>query len=197
AVEREDIESLASSLRVDGAALSPVVPALSSWRRQRRERSLVDGWRYRVVWTPLADTAMDTAPGTWLAVVPAGYAGDAWVTSVLAAVGTDAVLLEVGEPGAGETDRTALAGRLAEVATAPSTAMDGAGFAGVLSLLALGESPVAEHPAVPAGLAQTVALVQALGDAGIDAPLWCVTRGAVSIGRSDRVASPVQAQVWG
>nr|AYW76483.1 MjmI [Streptomyces sp.] len=193
AVEREDVESLASSLRVDGAALSPVVPALSSWRRQRRERSLVDGWRYRVVWTPLADTAMDTAPGTWLAVVPARYAEDAWVTSVLAAVGTDAVLFEVDEPGNGETDRTALARRLAEVATST----DGAGFAGVLSLLALGESPGAEHPAVPVGLAQTVALVQALGDAGIEAPLWCVTRGAVSIGRSDRVASPVQAQVWG
>ncbi|MES4908498.1 type I polyketide synthase [Streptomyces sp. NPDC000395] len=191
AVEREDVESLASSLRVDGAALTPVVPALSSWRRQRRERSLVDGWRYRVVWTPLADGAMDAAPGTWLAVVPAGCAEDAWVTSVLAAVGTDAVLLEADEPGAGEADRTALAGRLARLAT------DGAGFAGVLSLLALGESAVDEHPAVPVGLARTVALVQALGDAGIEAPLWCATRGAVSIGRSDRGVNPVQAQVWG
>ncbi|MFC6137799.1 type I polyketide synthase, partial [Streptomyces spororaveus] len=29
------------------------------------------------------------------------------------------------------------------------------------------------------------------------APLWCVTRGAVSVGRSDRLVSPVQAQLWG
>ncbi|MDT0543553.1 type I polyketide synthase [Streptomyces sp. DSM 41529] len=186
AVEREDVEALASSLRVDGAALTPVVPALSSWRRQRRERSLVDSWRYRVAWTPLADTAVDAASGIWLAVVPAGCAEDAWVISVLAALGTDAVVLE-----ASEADRTALAGRLARSAT------DGAPVAGVLSLLALDESPLADHPAVPVGLALTVALTQALGDAGIEAPLWCVTRGAVSIGRSDRVACPVQAQVWG
>ncbi|MFH8979371.1 acyltransferase domain-containing protein, partial [Streptomyces sp. NPDC017890] len=59
--------------------------------------------------------------------------------------------------------------------------------AGVVSLAGLGE----------AGLAGTVGVVQALGDAGIDAPLWLVTRGAVSVGRSDRLVSVEQAQVWG
>ncbi|MFB7267963.1 type I polyketide synthase, partial [Streptomyces nojiriensis] len=28
-------------------------------------------------------------------------------------------------------------------------------------------------------------------------PLWCLTRGAVSVGRSDRLSSAVQAQTWG
>ncbi|MBU3871389.1 KR domain-containing protein, partial [Streptomyces sp. 4503] len=42
----------------------------------------------------------------------------------------------------------------------------------------------------------TVSLVQALGVAGIDAPLWCVTRGAVSVVDGD-VVDPDQAGVWG
>ncbi|RSS49923.1 SDR family NAD(P)-dependent oxidoreductase, partial [Streptomyces sp. WAC07061] len=46
-------------------------------------------------------------------------------------------------------------------------------------------------------VAGSLSLVQALGDAGIAARLWCVTRGAVSTSAADRVADPVQAQVWG
>ncbi|MEU1950188.1 polyketide synthase, partial [Streptomyces sp. NPDC020125] len=42
----------------------------------------------------------------------------------------------------------------------------------------------------------TVSLVQALGVAGVDAPLWCVTRGAVSVVDGD-VVDPDQAGVWG
>ncbi|KJS51994.1 hypothetical protein VM98_34105, partial [Streptomyces rubellomurinus subsp. indigoferus] len=40
-------------------------------------------------------------------------------------------------------------------------------------------------------------LLQAMADAGVDAPLWCGTRGAVSVGAGDRVTSPEQAQLWG
>jgi NAD(P)-dependent dehydrogenase (short-subunit alcohol dehydrogenase family)/acyl carrier protein len=50
---------------------------------------------------------------------------------------------------------------------------------------------------VYAGAAATLALVQALGDAGIPAPLWVLTRGAVSVGDTDPLTSPAQAQVWG
>ncbi|RST05625.1 SDR family NAD(P)-dependent oxidoreductase [Streptomyces sp. WAC07149] len=45
--------------------------------------------------------------------------------------------------------------------------------------------------------AGSLSLVQALGDAGIGARLWCVTRGAVSTSAADRVVDPVAAQVWG
>ena len=68
---------------------------------------------------------------------------------------------------------------------------------GVLSLLALDEAPLAGFPVVPGGLAGTLVLVQALGDAGIGAPLWVLTRGAVAAGEAEAVASPVQAMVWG
>ncbi|MBC3839574.1 hypothetical protein GXW82_03170 [Streptacidiphilus sp. 4-A2] len=37
---------------------------------------------------------------------------------------------------------------------------------------------------VNTGLAATMGLVQALGDAGIGAPLWVLTSGAVAAGRS-------------
>ncbi|WP_433335341.1 type I polyketide synthase [Spirillospora sp. CA-294931] len=43
----------------------------------------------------------------------------------------------------------------------------------------------------------TLALVQALGDAEVEAPLWCATRGAVSVGGSDPLRSVEQAPVWG
>ncbi|MFE3639366.1 acyltransferase domain-containing protein, partial [Streptomyces sp. NPDC059168] len=56
AVERGDLESLAATMEVDDQdAWGSVLPALSAWRRERRVRSEVDGWRYRVTWRPLAD----------------------------------------------------------------------------------------------------------------------------------------------
>ncbi|MCQ8195601.1 acyltransferase domain-containing protein, partial [Streptomyces rugosispiralis] len=42
----------------------------------------------------------------------------------------------------------------------------------------------------------TVLLLQALVAAGVDAPLWCVTRGAVSVVDGDLV-DPDQAGIWG
>ncbi|MFJ6676061.1 SDR family NAD(P)-dependent oxidoreductase, partial [Actinosynnema sp. NPDC091369] len=56
---------------------------------------------------------------------------------------------------------------------------------GVLSFLALDESPHPDHPALTVGLARTIDAVREL-----DAPLWCVTRGAFG----DR---PLQALAWG
>ncbi|MFF7216569.1 type I polyketide synthase, partial [Streptomyces sp. NPDC008238] len=166
-VEREDLASLLAELDVSGdASLGEVLPALSAWRRQGRERSEVDGWRYRVVWKPLAEASGARLSGSWLVVVPAGGADDALVVGALAGRGADVQRVVVGRG----TDRAALA-----------ELVDGE-YAGVVSML---------------DLAGTVALVQALGDARVDARLWCLTRGAVSVGRSDRLVSPVQAQVWG
>ncbi|WP_372503534.1 type I polyketide synthase [Streptomyces spectabilis] len=195
AVEREDLERLAAELEVaqDAAAdLGAVLPVLSSWRRQRRERSTVDAWRYRVTWKPLTGGLPGPAlTGRWLVVVPERAAAHPWaagVTDALARAGAEALELHVSE---GELTPESLAARLRE------HARDGGEPAGVVSLLALDESPLADHPAVPAGLAGTVALVRALADAGGQARLWAVSRGAVSTGRSDRLTSTVQAEVWG
>ncbi|MER5642579.1 beta-ketoacyl synthase N-terminal-like domain-containing protein, partial [Kitasatospora sp. NPDC002227] len=54
AVERGDVAALSAELGLgEGEQLSGLLPAISSWRRVRRERSVVDGWRYRVVWRAL------------------------------------------------------------------------------------------------------------------------------------------------
>ncbi|MFI9629693.1 type I polyketide synthase, partial [Streptomyces sp. NPDC052042] len=190
-VENEDLAALAERLEVaDDSPLSSVLPALSRWRRRQRSRSVVDSWRYRISWQPLTggrDTAELT--GTWLLAVPEGGEDDPAVSAVTDALtrhGAEVAPLPV---RTGET-RTELAARLGRDpgATAP---------AGVLSLLALTGEAHPDHPELPAGLALTTLLVQALGDAESTAPLWCATRGAVSTGRSDTLTSPQQAMVWG
>ncbi|WP_282793955.1 type I polyketide synthase [Streptomyces sp. CC224B] len=194
AVEREDLEELAAELEVteeSATGLGAVLPVLSSWRRQRRERSTLEGWRYHVTWKPL--TGGLPAPdltGRWLVVVPEEAAAHPWtsgVTQALTSAGAEAIELRL---ATGELTVGALAGRLRELTGDP-------GLAGVVSLLALDETPLADHPAVPAGLAGTVALVRALADTGTTARLWAVTQGAVTTGRSDRPAGAAQALLWG
>ncbi|QTZ95654.1 type I polyketide synthase [Streptomyces auratus] len=197
AVGDQDAATLAGTLGLPGAeALDEVLPALSSWHRNRRQRGTADGWRYRVVWRPLTEPAARQLDGEWLVVVPAGYEDDALVH------GAREALAEAGARTHSLTvdDRAGLADLL----------RPGPGpFAGVLSLLALDERPDRTHPCVPTGLSLTLALLQALGDAGIDAPLWCVTRGAVGIGTTaeaatggsagehDAPTNPDQAGIWG
>ncbi|WP_018505729.1 type I polyketide synthase [Parafrankia discariae] len=153
--------------------------------------------RYRLAWTPVSVTKTATAagPGRWLVVIPAEVAADGGTEggvggSVescvrgLAGRGAEVVRFEV---DLAVTDRSVLAARLAPLD--PLT--------GVLSLLALDVRELPGRQPVTRGLAGTLSLVRALGDAGVEAPLWCVTRGAVSVGGADTVTSPPQAQVWG
>ncbi|GHF52619.1 hypothetical protein GCM10010218_37610 [Streptomyces mashuensis] len=193
-VENQDLPALAGTLGVGpDEPLSAVLPALSAWHRQSRDHSTVAGWRYRTTWQPLPATAPAALTGTWLVVEPAGTgdaATDAWTGTVVQALaGHGATVLRLAADATTE-DRDTLARRLAET-------LAGDAPAGVLSLLALDEREHPGHAGLPAGLAGTTALLQALGDAGIDAPLWCATRGAVSTGRSDRLTHPAQATVWG
>ncbi|WP_269859529.1 SDR family NAD(P)-dependent oxidoreductase, partial [Streptomyces sp. RPT161] len=175
AVEREDLESLADTLEIDGdQPLSAVLPALSSWRRTNRERSTVDGWRYRVTWKPLPEDGTARLSGTWLLVAPESEASRAAdVTRVLAERGATVRQLT---PTA--TDRESLAKDLA---------VEGTELSGVLSLLAFEGQPL--HSAL--------ALLQAMADAEVNTPLWCVTTGAVSVGAADRLTHPAHALVWG
>ncbi|WP_446459066.1 type I polyketide synthase [Streptomyces rhizosphaericus] len=222
AVEAEDWQTLAAELTVEGdQPMSAVLPALASWRKQAREQSTVDGWRYRVTWKPLAEERSARLTGRWLVVTPATE--DTWtdaVAGVLAERGADVTRIAVDTAVDGREElaarlRTALAEAAAEAevgtgagadaetetgvgsGTEAGTDADGAAFAGVVSLLAPAEGAHPEHASLPAGTAAQLALVQALGDAGIGAPLWCLTQGAVSVGGTDRPAAPEQALVWG
>ncbi|WP_443098484.1 type I polyketide synthase [Streptomyces tubercidicus] len=190
-VEQEDLQALTDALDLDGSEpLSAVLPALSSWRRNSREKSTVDSWRYTVRWTPLAERAA-ALYGTWLLVAPAGEPADGRVVAVrdaLTAHGARVRLVELTSEDGSDRERTA--DRLSE-------SLGGDHLTGVLSLLPLDEHAHPAHPAVPIGLSGTLSLLQALGDLGIEAPLWCGTRGAVAIGRSESVTHAHQALVWG
>ena len=189
AVERADLDALAGTLGVDGdKSLREVLPALSGWRRQRRDQSVVDSWRYRVEWKPVEGSTTAVLSGTWLLVASAGEAEHEWVGAITEALVERGV--EVWRVVLAEADRGGLAAQLGEALA------DGLLVSGVLSLVALGKRPCDES-GVPGGVAGTVTLVQALDDAGVEVPLWVATCGAVSVGRSDELRSPVQAQVWG
>ncbi|GAA2042512.1 hypothetical protein GCM10009839_51610 [Catenulispora yoronensis] len=192
AIEDGDLSGLEDALAIDATRpLSELLPALASWRRRERADGAVADWRYRVAWSPVGDPGPAVLAGTWLAVVPAGHEDSArGVLDALAERGAQPVVLPLGP---GLPDRGALAARLAEEVAGPGDNV----VAGVLSLLAFDEAPLEGYAAVPAGVAWTVALAQALGDAGISAPLWAVTQGAVSTGPGDVLSSPAQAQVWG
>ncbi|WP_327682117.1 type I polyketide synthase [Kitasatospora sp. NBC_00458] len=187
AVERGDVASLAADLRVDGEVLGEVIPALTSWRRRSADQAVVDGWRYRVEWRPLGEPAGGALSGVWVLVVPVSGAGEAadGVEAALTVGGARVVRVVVGDV----LDRVGVAGALGGVVSSV-----GGGVRGVVSLLALAEG---ESGCVPVGLGGSLVLVQGLGDAGVEAPLWCVTRGAVGVGSVDVVSSPVQAMVWG
>ncbi|WP_428846381.1 type I polyketide synthase [Kitasatospora hibisci] len=196
AVAEQDVAALAATLEVEDEeqrrSLTTLLPALSSWHRQSLDRSAVDDWRYRIAWKPVAGHAASALTGTWLVVVPAGHSEAAWVaeaTRVLGVRGARTVLLEVPD---GDADREVLAARLRGL-----LADDASDHAGVLSFLSLADSRCPGKRTVTVGLALTLALVQALADLGVRAPLWCATRGAVSAGPSDAPADPVQAQLWG
>ncbi|WP_307791429.1 type I polyketide synthase, partial [Streptomyces actuosus] len=183
AVEHEDVAALADTLDVDEGLVRPLVPALSSWVRGRRERNRVDQLRYRITWEPLDPGTGTPLTGRWLLAVPDGTAGDdlaRTLADALTARGAEAVPF-VYAPG---EERAALAARLAETGT----------LAGVLALPAAG-TPI-EDDAADLAL-RTVRLVQALGDARTTVPLWLATSGAVATARADAAPDPAQAALWG
>ncbi|MFD6691094.1 SDR family NAD(P)-dependent oxidoreductase, partial [Streptomyces bacillaris] len=174
AVEREDLGELADTLQLSDAPqlLGSVVPALASWRREQRQRSVIDGWRYRVVWKPLQTPPPASLEGTWL--VAGGVDED--VVTALAEAGARTVTLPTDTAG----DRAGLVERIAALPE----------VRGVVAM-------PADSVGVVDRLAALVELVRALGDAEVDAPLWLLTRGAISVGASDRLTDPTAAALWG
>jgi acyl transferase domain-containing protein len=218
AVDGWDAQALARLLEAeDQARLGELFPLLASWRQRGQEELAVADWRYRVSWVRVPDPGQVRLTGTWLLVVPAspttadltaadlttGTLGER-CAQALAARGARVITLAA-HPA--ETSRHELAARLRETAetlraagppdTAETPDTAAATFAGVLSLLGTDEEPVPGFEAVPAGLAATLSLVQALGDAGIQAPLWVVTQGAVGAAAQEAPDRPLQAMIWG
>jgi acyl transferase domain-containing protein/acyl carrier protein len=192
AVENGDLSGLGPDVRFDDETpLKDVLPELASWHRDELEQARVAGWRYVERWRPLDGQA--AAPhGRWLLVHPGGTESDAtteWVRDSLVEAGCSVVDFLVDTT---DTDPAAVAERLKQAG-----ADGGPESVGVVSLLAFNGRHDAACPSVPLGTAATLALVQALGAAGITAPLWCLTQGAVTTGTGDRLGAVGQAQIWG
>ncbi|WP_157873045.1 type I polyketide synthase, partial [Streptomyces neyagawaensis] len=179
-----DAPSVASLLGLDERApLGDVLPALSAWRARRDQEAAAARHHYRVAWQPLTLPARIRLSGSWLLAVPDDPAVTETAEAVERALTEHGAETTVVRIGAG-TGRAELAGQLP------------AGATGVLSLLALTDLPHPDHAPLGAGLALTLTLLQALGDTGSRARLWCVTSGAVGAGQ-DTPPSPAQARVWG
>ncbi|MFE0973606.1 SDR family NAD(P)-dependent oxidoreductase, partial [Streptomyces sp. NPDC058826] len=142
------------------------------------------GRRYRVEWR---DAAWQTAPpvGHVLLVTGPGVP-DAWHASVRAAL-----------ENAGSTVESVDCGGPARGATAAALGAVGGDPTAVVSLLALeaADDGSADEPRLPAW--RTLTLAQALGDAGVEAPLWVLTRSAVTVSEQDGEPDPAQTAVWG
>ncbi|WP_254896889.1 type I polyketide synthase [Amycolatopsis sp. Hca4] len=178
AVDRDDPADLADTLGVSvDTPLEELLPALAAWRRQRAVESTVDSWRYEVTWKA-AELPAATPSGRWLVVRGEGGTGQDVVDFLARTAEVETLALT-------EADRPALAERLAGP------------YDGVLSLLAADERPHPEFPESPAGLILTLVLAQALGDAGVTAPLWVLTRGAVRTGPADELPGLEQSLLWG
>ncbi|MFI6093892.1 type I polyketide synthase, partial [Streptomyces sp. NPDC051218] len=180
AVERADLTEIAGTLglRDDPGPLANLVPALSSWRRSLRQESLLESWRYQVRWEPLTSAPGGSLTGTWLIVTADDSDPTQDVANALSAAGARVSELTLTPAD----DRATLTERL--TAAAPD---------GVV-LVVGGTSP---RPSEPTDLAPLLRTYQALGDAELAAPLWCLTRGAVSTGDGDPLLHPEQAPSWG
>ncbi|SCL26433.1 Acyl transferase domain-containing protein [Micromonospora pallida] len=188
AVERGDLTGVASHLAVQDdpaavEALAPAVPVLSSWRRARLRDVTLDGWSYRIDWEPVRPAPVAALTGRWLVVTT--DTGTADLAAVLTGAGARVDTLEV---PAG-TRRDDLAEALRQYGEQ--------GWTGVLCALPERDEPLPDALAVPAGTALLLTLAQALADTGQSGRLWCLTRGAVSVGGGESIADPSSAVAWG
>ncbi|WP_456340346.1 type I polyketide synthase, partial [Streptomyces ipomoeae] len=202
-VATADADALAAALDLDAAAdrssLDAVLPALASWRRRSQDRSTADAWRYRVRWSPLAARLGTALSGTWLVVTPENMFPENTVSGHATREGAihEDVLAGLADRGAEivrlglpvGADRAELAARLRD------TLADRPPVTGVVSLSALQNG--AEPAGVPAAVTATLALTVALGDAEIEAPLWCLTQGAVAVTDDEHATAAAQTAVWG
>ncbi|RCG16196.1 acyltransferase domain-containing protein [Streptomyces diacarni] len=213
AVETTDLDRLSAALGLTSeqrASLRTVLPNLSAWRRR-------DTWGYRTRWT---QSAMEAPPAplrdSWLLLVPEEASGDPLVAAADAALreaGAQTVQVPVGPLRGSDPDgRTeTLTGALRHCAgtgTGP--------VAGALWLAALeagsgathaarphAEQDAGPHPERGAGTDRqrgerdrTALIARAMKDAGVRAPLWLATRGAVPVPCGDPSADPSQARAW-
>ncbi|MGW0932766.1 SDR family NAD(P)-dependent oxidoreductase [Streptomyces sp. NPDC002644] len=180
-------ERLAELLGADDPDdLATALPYLAAWREQRDTSAGTADRMYEEAWEPSAvPGTAPAAPGAWLiAAPPAALPLADHLATTLAGTGARTRVLTT------DDDRAALAATL-------TAACGDETFDAVLALTAADTAPHPAHPDVSNGTAHTLTLVQALSDAGVRAPLWLITQGAVAARPDDPAPAPEQAAVWG
>ncbi|MGW5790541.1 SDR family NAD(P)-dependent oxidoreductase [Saccharopolyspora sp. NPDC003752] len=170
AVEDNDPGAVAKALDIaPETPLHDVVPALSAWRRRQRAEITLNSWRYETQWHPAPTPENPLAPrGNWLIISAPDTERDVLDTVAQAMAGAEAHPIRIDD----QPSRSELADLLRD--EAPT---------GIVSLLGT--------------VTATITLVQALGDAGVAAPLWCLTRGAVAVDEHDAPPNSELAALWG
>ncbi|MCL7461096.1 type I polyketide synthase, partial [Micromonospora sp. MSM11] len=164
AVESGDPDLVGGELGVGAdEPFSAVLPKLAQWRRAAQQRSVVDSWRYRVVWRRQDVTGDENLTGTWLVLMLPGQE-DHPLLAGLAERGAEMVpvVLDV-------LERDEIARRLAGAAENREP------VAGLISLLSL----------AGAGVVEALAVAQALAVTEVQGRMWWLTRGAVSVDGSE------------
>ncbi|MFF7656903.1 SDR family NAD(P)-dependent oxidoreductase [Streptomyces sp. NPDC007983] len=145
---------------------------------------------YHVAWKGLRSANGGWRPGLRLLIVPTGEQHADLADTVEEAITSFGGTVRRVTVDPARTTVAELHGLLAPV-TNGDTAVTG-----MISLLGLCTDGHPDHPAVPTGVAATLALLQALAGVGGTAPLWTVTHGAVATA-PDEVPCTAGAQLWG
>ncbi|QNP67904.1 amino acid adenylation domain-containing protein (plasmid) [Streptomyces genisteinicus] len=165
------------------AGIARLLPLLSAWQDEQKGRTAIASWLYDEVWRPAGPAATRPVDGDWALVSGPEDADRAYA---------EPVERELRRAGAvvhrvdGTADRAGLA---AAVKALPD------GLRGVVTLAGLDGTPDAQG--VTGGLRQVLALVQAVGDAGRDVPVWALTSGSVSVDGAEPLTDPHGALVRG
>ncbi|MBV7708225.1 SDR family NAD(P)-dependent oxidoreductase [Nocardia nova] len=190
AIEHNDLDKLSKSLDAFGArheSLSEVLPALRSWRESLKTRSLLNECFYQVEWRQLEKAHRYPRSGSWLVVV-AAQDRPQWVDAAITGLSTSGVEHVVVELTG--SDRQATVAELEPVVA-------GQDFVGVIVMLSRESDSARDLATAPLGYLATMTVIQALNDLSNAAPLWCVTRGAVSVSAGEPLVEPSQALTLG
>ncbi|MEW1603865.1 amino acid adenylation domain-containing protein [Streptomyces sp. NPDC093808] len=185
AVEEGRPERLADLLRAPEelhGTLGELLPLLASWQDRQETDAMTGSLLYEETWELSAAPLPARLTGPWVLAVPAGTASGLADEAERALTAAGAEVHRVGADG----DRAVLGAALAALEPAPE---------GVVTLGSLDTTPAAGG--TTRGLLATLALVQAAADAGLDAPVWALTSGAVDTTGDGPVPHPEGALVAG
>ncbi|MFC8827313.1 amino acid adenylation domain-containing protein [Streptomyces sp. NPDC057137] len=161
-------------------SVDELLPLLAAWRDRQETDAGTGALLYEEAWEPSAVAAPARLDGLWVLASATDETLAQETERALRAAGAEVHRV------AADRDRTALAGELAALERAPQ------------GLLTLGSLDGTAGPGgTTRGFLTTLALAQAAADAGVGAPVWALTSGAVDTDGTGPGPAPAGALVAG